>query len=381
MNIDTVSTTFTDSKPHYELLDGLRGVAAMLVIWYHVWEGFAFVGGGVIENFNHGYLAVDLFFMLSGFVISYAYDRRMDEMGVKNFFKRRLIRLQPMVVLGAVIGAITFIVQGSTTWDGTPIAISWVMLAMLLAMFLIPAVPNVGYEVRGYGEMFPLNGPSWSLFFEYIGNILYATLLHRLSNRALKVLTTALGGILAYFAIMDLSGYGSIGVGWTLDVVNFCGGMVRMLFPFSMGMLLARNFRPARVRGAFWVCSAILVALFAVPYLEGKYLNGIFEMVCIIAVFPSIIWLGASGSTSDKFSSKLCNFLGRISYPVYIIHYPFMYLFYAWMMQKPQCPIFGEVWYVVVLLIVGVIALAYAALKLYDEPIRKWLSKKMQSKA
>ncbi len=372
----STSAVFSDSKPHYELLDGLRGVAALLVIWYHVWEGFAFVGGGIIENFNHGYLAVDFFFMLSGFVISYAYDDRWHKMGLKNFFKRRLIRLHPMLIMGAIIGAITFILQGSTQWDGTQVSFSWVMIAMLLAMFFIPAVPNVGYEVRGNGEMFPLNGPSWSLFFEYIGNILYALIIRRLSNKALKILSALLGVALAYFAIMDLAGYGSIGVGWTLDKVNFFGGLIRMLFPFTLGMVLARNFKPVKINGAFWLCSAILVVLFAVPYLEGKYANGIYEIFCIACAFPIIVWLGASGSTNDKISSNICSFLGNISYPVYIIHYPFMYLFYAWMMSKPQCPSFGEALPIVVILIVGVILLAHFLLKIYDEPVRKYLSKR-----
>ena len=68
------SSAFADSKPHYVLLDGLRGVAALLVIWYHVFEGFA--TSPIDQKFNHGYLAVDFFFILSGFVIGYAYDDR-----------------------------------------------------------------------------------------------------------------------------------------------------------------------------------------------------------------------------------------------------------------------------------------------------------------
>lgn len=376
MNTIKSSGTFADSKPHYELLDGLRGVAALLVIWYHVWEGFAFVGGGMIENFNHGYLAVDFFFMLSGFVISYAYDDRWTKMSLKGFFTRRLIRLHPMLIMGAIIGAITFLIQGSTQWDGTQTPFGWVMLALLLAMFFIPAVPGAGYEVRGNGEMFPLNGPSWSLFFEYIGNILYALIIRKLSNRMLKWWTALLGIALAYFAIMNVSGYGSIGVGWTIDTVNFWGGLIRMLFPFSLGMLLAPNFKPIKIKGAFWICSAILVVLFAVPYLEAEYMNGLFETLCIMVAFPALVWMGASGNTTDVASTKVCKFLGDISYPVYIIHYPFMYLFYYWMMQKPQCPTFKEALPVVAILIVGVIALAYALLKLYDEPVRKWLAKK-----
>ena len=164
------STVFADTKPHYHLLDGLRGVAALMVIWYHVFEGYAFAGGTTIDTFNHGYLAVDFFFILSGFVIGYAYDDRWGKnFTMKDFIKRRLIRLHPMVIMGAVVGAITFYIQGSVQWDGTHIGISMVMLSLLCTIFFIPAMPGVGYEVRGNGEMFPLNGPCWSLFFEYIG--------------------------------------------------------------------------------------------------------------------------------------------------------------------------------------------------------------------
>ena len=183
------SAAFSDTKPHYDLLDGLRGVAAILVLWYHVFEGYAFAANApIIETPNHAYLAVDFFFILSGFVIAYAYDDRWGKsMSSGNFFKRRLIRLHPMVVMGAVLGVITFLLQGSVQWDGTHVATSAVMIALLCAMFFIPAVPGCSYEIRGNGEMFPLNGPAWSLFFEYIGNILYALFIHRFSNKALAV--------------------------------------------------------------------------------------------------------------------------------------------------------------------------------------------------
>ena len=107
------ASAFADSKPHYELLDGLRGVAALVVILYHIFEGYAFASNGTIDTLNHGYLAVDFFFILSGFVIGYAYDDRWGKgLTMKNFFKRRLIRLHPMVIMGAVLGAITFYLQG-----------------------------------------------------------------------------------------------------------------------------------------------------------------------------------------------------------------------------------------------------------------------------
>ncbi len=377
------AAAFTDTKPHYDLLDGLRGVAALLVVWYHVFEGYAFAGGGTIESINHGYLAVDFFFILSGFVIGYAYDDRWSKsLTMKDFFKRRLIRLHPMVVMGVVLGVITFCIQGSVQWDGTHVATSMIMLSVLCSLFFIPALPGAGYEVRGNGEMFPLNGPSWSLFFEYIGNILYALFIRRLSTKALGVLVVLLGAGLTAFAAFDVSGYGNIGVGWTLDGVNFLGGSLRMLFPFTMGLFLSRIFKPMKVRGAFWICSAVLLALFSVPYLEGMEpvsMNGLYEMFCVIVVFPILIWLGASGSTTDKNSTRICKFLGDISFPLYIIHYPFMYLFYAWLIEK-QLFTLGETWQVVLCVYIGSVVVAYLCLKLYDEPVRRWLSKKFLAK-
>lgn len=371
-----------DTKPHYNILDGLRGVAALLVVWYHVHEGFAFAGGGAITGINHGYLAVDFFFMLSGFVISYAYDDRWAQgFSLRSFFKRRIIRLHPMVIMGAVIGMVTFILQGSVRWDGTHVATSSVMIAMLCAMFMIPATPFCRYEVRGNGEMFPLNGPIWSLFFEYMGNILYALAIRRMSKRALTWLVVIIGVLHMSFAVLDMSGYGSIGVGWTMNNANFWGGMLRMLFPFTAGMLVARNFRAINVRGAFWMCSAVLLALFCVPYLPQSFkvsdslsltLNGVFESACVVVVFPLLVWIGASGTTSHRFSDRICGFLGDISYPLYVIHYPFMYLFYDWLINTEKYTL-AETWPVVIGLYLGCILVAYLCLKLYDIPVRKWL--------
>ena len=256
------------------------------------------------------------------------------------------------------------------------------MLALLCAMFFIPATPGASYDIRGNGEMFPLNGPSWSLFFEYIGNILYALFIHRLSNKALTALVVLLGAGLAWFALFDVAGYGMIGVGWTLDGVNFLGGSLRMLFPFSLGMLLSRHFKPVKVRGAFWICSIVLLVLFCAPYIEGNSpisYNGLFEAICILFIFPALVWLGASGKTTDKHSTQICKFSGDISFPLYAVHYPVMYLFYSWLIENKYYT-FGEVWQMALVVYVGSILLAYLCLKCYDEPVRRWLSRRFLAK-
>src|SRR6478609_4707 len=103
-------STFKDTKSHYEILDGLRGIAAVTVVIFHILETFS-DGDHAKLMINHGYLAVDFFFVLSGFVIGYAYDDRWNKMSVGDFFKRRLIRLQPMVIIGMIIGAVGFYFQ------------------------------------------------------------------------------------------------------------------------------------------------------------------------------------------------------------------------------------------------------------------------------
>ena len=375
------SASFADTKPHYELLDGLRGVAALLVVFYHIFEGLSFAAGGtIITVINHGYLAVDFFFVLSGFVIGYAYDDRWNStLTLGNFFKRRLIRLHPMIVMGAVLGGIAYCVQGAVRWDGIHVPFSMLLLALLCALFFIPCVPGMGRDVRGNGEMFPLNGPSWSLFFEYIGNLLYALLIRRLRTKALACVTVLLGVALAWYAVTDVSGYDMLGVGWTLDAPNLLGGSLRMLFPFSFGLLLSRRFVPFRVRGAFWFCSLVLLLLFCVPYISSGNapisLNGLYEAICILFIFPFLLLVGASGKATDKKTERICKVLGDLSYPLYAVHYPVMYLFYAWLI-KEQHYTFLEVWPVALAVYATSLLLAYLCLKLYDEPLRRWLSRR-----
>ncbi len=371
-------TKTKDSKPHYALLDGLRGVAALLVVWYHIFEGFQFAGNKpVIDFINHGYLAVDFFFILSGFVVGYAYDNRWGKtLTLGGFFRRRLIRLQPMVIMGAVIGAASFLISGMERWDGTHATLWLTFLAFVCGCLMLPALPRMPREVRGNGEMFPLNGPCWSLFFEYVGNIVYALFIRRLSTRLLAVLSFALCCALTWFAVTDQSGYGSIGVGWTVDRTNILGGMLRMLCPFTMGVLMSRLFKPLRqARGAFWTSAALLLIIFHVPYIHSDgalSLNGIFETACIIAVFPLVVWYAASGKTTDIASTRICRFLGDISYPLYIVHYPLMYAFYMWLIKTRQYTL-HETWPAALAAVTASIILAWLCLKLYDMPVRKWL--------
>lgn len=364
------SAAFADTKPHYHILDGLRGVAALVVVCFHIFEAYA--TSHLDQRINHGYLAVDFFFILSGFVIGYAYDDRWKRMTIKEFIKRRLIRLHPMVVMGAVIGAVMFYTQGCSVWDVTKVSIGILLLSMLLNALLIPM--TTGFEIRGVGEMYPLNGPSWSLLFEYIGNLLYVFFIRKLSTVALSVLVLLAAFGLGIFAIFGP--LGDICVGYAMTGENIIGGFLRLLFSFSAGLLMSRLFNPVRIKGAFWIGGISIVMLAAVPRIGGSenlWMNGIYDTVCVVLLFPLIVWLGASGKTTDRVTTRICTFLGDISYPLYMVHYPFIYLYYAWV--KNENLTFAESLPGALALIVGSVLLAYLCLKLYDEPVRKFLTK------
>ena len=369
------ATAFADTKPHYNILDGLRGIAALTVVCFHLFEAFA--TSHLDQRINHGYLAVDFFFILSGFVVGYAYDDRWKKMTVAEFLKRRFIRLHPMVVMGAVIGAVMFYFQGCSVWDVSTVSISMLLVATLLNALLIPATP--GSEIRGLGEMYPLNGPSWSLFFEYIGNILYAFVIRKLPTSALSVLVLLAGCGLAAFAVWGP--LGDICVGFAMDGVNMTGGSLRLLFAFSAGLLLSRVFKPIHIKGAFWICSLAVVALLSVPRIGGSehlWMNGLYDTVCAVVFFPLLVYLGASGKTTDKITTRVCKFLGDISYPLYMVHYPFIYLYYAWV--KNENLTFEQSLPGAAALVAGSVILAYLCLKLYDEPVRRFLTKRLLPK-
>ena len=292
-----------------------------------------------------------------------------------SFIKRRLIRLHPMVVMGVLIGVVCFVIQGQTKWDGTVVSTETLMLVTLLGLFMIPSPANV--EVRGNTEIFPLNGPQWSLFFEYIGSILYGLLLHRLPTKWLRVWVACAIVSIAGFALLTEDG--GIAYGWSSCPTNFCGGALRMLYAYPMGLLMARVFRerqPGPLRlPMFSLCSLALVVLLGLPYLREKDVETIYQLVCIFSFFPTIIWYGARGVLSG-WSQKAISFLGRLSYPLYAVHFPLVYLYIAWVGKDPHpYENYAHAWVPAIITIASALLIATLCLLFYDEPLRKWLNK------
>lgn len=364
------------SKPHYEILDGLRGVAALLVVLFHVFEIHSH-GDHSKQIINHGYLAVDFFFLLSGFVLGYAYDDRWGEMTLKDFFKRRIIRLQPMIIIGSIIGALLFYFQDSPAlgWGGINEVPVWKMLlVMLIGFTLIPV--GKGLDIRGWNEMHPLNGPAWSLFFEYIANIVYALVLRRVSKIVLAILVVVAAGFTIHYALTNPNG--DIIGGWSIDdSTQLKIGFIRLAFPFLAGLLLARMGKLRYTKNAFLSAALLLVVLLSVPRLgdaDSLWLNGLYECFCLIIMFPFIIWLGAGGKVQGYKASKVCKFLGDISYPIYITHFPIAYVYMAWVTNNNLT--LEQSWHYGLLVVIAAVATAYLAMRFYDLPIREWLRKK-----
>lgn len=377
-NIDMTNETYLASKPRYEILDGLRGVAALMVVAFHLFETYiAQIGTQII---NHGYLAVDFFFVLSGFVIGYAYDDRWGKMSTRSFFKRRLTRLHPMLIAGTLIGVALFYfgdcgmfgLVGQTPWYK-------LLIMALIGCLMIPV--GAGMDIRGWQETYPINGPQWSLMLEYLANIVYAFVLRRLPKFALIILC-AIAGVftvdlgLGLNLLGDMPEYsGNFIGGWGIKGWQLHIALVRLSFPFLIGYLLSKTTKHIKINGGFWWCALLIVIALSIPQIGGsghKIYNGIYETLVIMAIFPIIVSMGAGSTIKGARSQKICKFLGDISYPVYITHYPLIYMQMAWVERHPDAPA-GTHMALSAGIFLFAIFMAYALLKLYDEPVREWL--------
>ena len=378
-----------DAKPRYEILDGLRGVAAITVVIFHCFETYlSQIGHQII---GHGYLAVDFFFVLSGFVIGYAYDDRWERMSVWGFFKRRLIRLHPMVIAGTLLGAVLFFFQGEGA--GVQTIPAWkYLLVLAMGILMIPAPQSM--HLRAWGELYPFNSPQWSLLFEYIGNILYVFLFRRFPKTLLAI---ACAGC-AFFTL-DLTlgwdvfhifpeGPYSISGGNKMSLKEMYMGFVRLCYPFLCGLLIARilpSFRtsanpsgaPFHLRGGFWWLSIALAGILSVPCVGGQagLADGIYQAVCVLLFFPLIVLLGAGSKTTDARSTAICKWLGDISYPIYLVHYPFIFCQMGWLDAHKDAPLWMHFAVGAGIVMVSVL-LSQLILKVYDEPVRNWLKTK-----
>jgi len=287
-----------ETRHKFRTLDGIRGVAALLVVMRHAEPYFR----GLPRT--ESYLAVDLFFVLSGFVLAHSYQARLDAgMTAIRFMRLRFIRLYPLYALGLAI-AVAAVVFEAFCGIAPP---AWVDVAALLAVLMLPS-PVYGVPAG----VFPLNGPSWSLFFELMANAVMGAGWRVLTNRVLAVACVAFGASLISVTInLRNANFGDL---W----ITFPVGFDRTCFSFFVGVLLYRLHERVPLRFNPWFVLALAGA--ALAYGPPQAWRAAYDLFWILCGFPLLV-VGAAHVEPRRFSAVF-GLLGTVSYPVYIIHDP-----------------------------------------------------------
>ena len=333
-------------------IDGLRGIAALLVVCRHIVP----LHGGKL-NFQSSYLAVEMFFLFSGFVIAHAYDKRF-EAGMKfwDFFKARMIRLYPLYILGFVIAVLTIPMarlMGIRTWPLDPQVI-------VPNLFMLPT-----YIKFAGGVLFPFNNPSWTLFFELLANFVYCLIFKYLTNGRLALLVIISAACLGLAAAT----FGNLDIGY--NRIHFIGGFARVGLSFFAGVGVYRLQRafPCPIRISPWVLMAAAVALLVQQIPRGID-RELYDCACAILVFPLFAYLATAVEPGPR-GAQLFTLGGAASYALYLIHAPLggvLNQFFT-VYGRPKGSILLAVSFIAVGSVISVLVERF-----YDRPVRRWLT-------
>ncbi|MFV0378306.1 MAG: acyltransferase family protein [Mangrovibacterium sp.] len=355
-----INPNILKSRQHFYLLDGLRGVAALAVVIFHFME-WVYPDHG--ENFiGHGFLAVDFFFCLSGFVIAYAYDQRLPKIGLKEFAKSRLIRLHPLVVIGTVLGLVALLIDPFTNHFQGYSALK--IITITLCSLVV--IPFPAMDER-YFNLFGLNAPAWSLFWEYIANIVYGLFLVHAGKKLLMILT----GIAAAGILYTAWSAGNLMGGWSGE--TFFDGGIRVAYSFMAGMLVYRNNWLIKTRIGFIPLAILLLVVFMLPVFPFDWLV---EALVVLVVFPLLVSLGAGSALSGPMQ-RFCKFSGELSYPLYMTHYAGIWIFgNYWLKTGGDSPYLA---WIIAGGVASMLVFAWLVMRFVDTPIRNYLTRKRLS--
>lgn len=354
-------------KKHYLALDGLRGAVAICVVVLHmdIWLGTSLL-------LPRAYLAVDFFFVLSGFVVAYAYEKKLlGGLPVSTFMTIRLIRLLPMIFAAALIGAIYFLIRNHLE-PAHYESLGYIVLAIIFGVVLIPLNLVIGTE--GW----PLNMPSWSLFFELVSNLIYALLGRRLSTKAIAAIIVVSAAGMCASAFLGIWSGAPKWASFTLTNRRVLwgtalDGLSRVGFGFFIGVVIyrLRNHRYILNSSAVHpaLSTVLLIMIFAAPTSWPDYYN----LIIAWLIFPLLV-IGSVNFETVGQTAKLCKFGGWISYPMYAIHMPILFLgvgalkfsqrFFHISTPYAEVAFFG---------IIVIVACVFG--KFYDEPVRQSLTR------
>ncbi len=372
-------------QQRYEVLDGMRGIAAFCVMMYHYTMCTNF------PIFRNAFLAVDLFFILSGFVIAHTYSQRLlNGMSFTEFFCRRVIRLYPMFFMGLVLGGVTFSAMTKLGWSNY--SLRDIAASLLCNMLFLPylndgRIFHFPTDIVTQGPVFPVDTPMWSLFFELFINM-FCLLLFRLNNLHLKRLVLLMYGFVVVRGLISSFIHFDIAVtpsdGW--GTLNFLSGFPRVFYGFVFGILLQRHIEevpesPYASRLKFiynqpFLLYGLLLMVFLFPFPYG--MHGVTYLFMLGFVMPFFVWMGAMSWCKNRLSFAISRFLGWISYPLYCLHMPVSHGINV-LFKKYDYPGVGMV--PVAISVITSVITAILITKLYEEPLRNELSKRLKTAA
>ncbi|NNE21009.1 MAG: acyltransferase [Rhizobiales bacterium] len=277
----------------------MRGIAALAVVLFHT---SLLTGNMIVPG---GYLAVDLFFIMSGCVIAHAYEKRLAEtMSVREFAARRLIRFLPFYLIGLVCGVVVVMLSMSANTTAAP-PIADIVVVLIFSLMFLPAL-----QLPASSVMFPFNVPAWTLFYELVVNLLYAVFRRFLSDRVLAIVAAGALAVTAWGA----SRHGDMNFGYTLAEAP--EAFARTVFSFALGVLIFRHNRNWRIH--MLPVMVITAAAFLVPV--PTLWRWPFDLAVVALMFPGVTALLLAAPSNNL--TGLFTLLGDMSYGIYAIHYP-----------------------------------------------------------
>lgn len=293
----------SDKRHTFATLDGLRGLAAIAVVLFHLTKESGH------PLFGHGYLAVDFFFVLSGFVLTFAYQHRLDSgWSAADFMKVRFARLYPLYLVGFLLGCAFLLLQSRVAH--VPFSQPWYVLGLNLCM-----LPS-----SRAGQLFPADFAAWSIFFELIANLAHALFFRNrrvgfflpfLFAGAAAVVTCSLR-----FGSIDL-GYLRASAGWAL---------ARVAFSYTAGILLFRFWQSGSLRLKVSPVPVGLLLALSMTMPSFSRFNGIYDAAVCLFLFPLLVLSGASTEPSGRLTRPF-QVVGQLSYAIYILQIPLVLLF------------------------------------------------------
>jgi len=335
-------------KRRYEVLDALRGLCALAVVALHVCEAYG--RGGLLP---HSHLAVEYFFMLTGFTFVIAYDSRWVSGGltVGRFLWRRFLRLWPLILIGSFAGLMLCFFLAGRYVGFMPNDVAGQIGRFLYSLTMLPMPESMGL-------INPMQPQTWTLLYIIYANLLYVFVLRHLNMKVRLAALVAAAG----YSVWATCTYRVLAMGWVFNATHATVATARMFFPLFAGMLIAAKGCRLDFRGAGFVSAALLAVALLTPWAGARDVAGWYELGLVFVALPLVMVMGVGGSIPEGRFAAFCRFMGRYSFPLYATHYPFTTLLRHWISDHRALPTSTHA-ACIFALIVAMVAVAWLAMQ------------------